>query len=71
MRDAVPEPARASEDDRFVAFYRAEYPSTVRLAFVLTSSTELAEDVAQEAFARVHHRLIAWTTPPPTSGSPR
>jgi RNA polymerase sigma factor (sigma-70 family) len=49
--------ARSQDEDRFVSFYRAEYPPTVRLAFVLTSSSEIAEDVTQEAFARVHSRF--------------
>jgi RNA polymerase sigma-70 factor (sigma-E family) len=40
----------------FIAFYRAEYPGMVRLAHALTGSVEAAEDVVQEAFARVHAR---------------
>jgi DNA-directed RNA polymerase specialized sigma24 family protein len=35
----------------------------VRLAFVLTSSAELAEDVTQEAFARLHLRFDALDNP--------
>jgi RNA polymerase sigma-70 factor (sigma-E family) len=40
-----------------VDFYRAEYPGIVRLAHALTGNTETAEDVSQEAFARILHRI--------------
>ena len=38
-------------------FYRAEYPGVVRLAHALTGNAETAEDVSQEAFARIVHRI--------------
>jgi RNA polymerase sigma factor (sigma-70 family) len=55
--------SRARDDERFVVFYRAEYPATVRLAFVLTSSADLAEDITQEAFVRVHLRFDGLDNP--------
>jgi RNA polymerase sigma factor (sigma-70 family) len=41
----------------FEAFFDAHYPATVRLAHLLTGSNASAEDLAQDAFARVlpHH----------------
>jgi RNA polymerase sigma factor (sigma-70 family) len=50
-------------EDPFVAFYRAEYPTAVRLAYVLTCSTEQAQDVSQEAFARVITRFSSLDNP--------
>jgi RNA polymerase sigma-70 factor (sigma-E family) len=47
----------------FEAFYRAEYPRAVRLAFLLTRSDLAAEDLAQEAFAAVHARYTELAAP--------
>jgi RNA polymerase sigma-70 factor (sigma-E family) len=55
--------AERDAEDEFVIFYRSEYPATVRLAVVLTYSPEAAEDIAQEAFARVHRRFEALDNP--------
>ncbi|HEV8063452.1 MAG TPA: SigE family RNA polymerase sigma factor [Acidimicrobiales bacterium] len=41
----------------FEAFYVASYESLVRLAFVLTSSREVAEDLVQDSFVRLHHHF--------------
>lgn len=41
----------------FEAFYRAELDWTRRLAFLLTSNAESAEDIAQEAFLCLQGRL--------------
>jgi len=41
-------------DTRFDAFYRDEYTRTVRLARLLTGNPDIAEDIAHEAFARLH-----------------
>jgi DNA-directed RNA polymerase specialized sigma24 family protein len=62
---AVGRDAEVSTDDAdsFVALYRAEYPRMVRLAHALTGSGEDAEDVVQEAFARLHGRTAAIDTP--------
>jgi RNA polymerase sigma-70 factor (sigma-E family) len=47
----------------FAAFYRAQYPRSVRLAYLLTRSTAAAEDLAQEAFTAVHRRFGALDAP--------
>lgn len=47
-RDSVVNPAS------FEAFYVASYESLVRLAYVLTSSRETAEDLVQDSFVRLH-----------------
>ena len=44
-------------DDDFAAFYRNAYPGAVRLAWLLTHDHAAAEDVVQDAFARVCARL--------------
>jgi RNA polymerase sigma factor (sigma-70 family) len=54
----VPAPTSTSAPPgTFEAFYRARWTPTVRLAHVLTGSTALAEDLAQEAFAKVADRF--------------
>lgn len=40
----------------FEAFYRAQYPSVVRLAYSLCGSMQIAEELAQEAFVSAHSR---------------
>ena len=40
----------------FEEFYRAEYASVVRLAFVLTGRRDIAEELAQDAFLAAHRR---------------
>jgi RNA polymerase sigma-70 factor (sigma-E family) len=52
---ADPELDSASQPASFEAFYLASYESLVRLAFVLTSSREVAEDLVQDSFVRLHH----------------
>jgi DNA-directed RNA polymerase specialized sigma24 family protein len=47
----------------FAEFYLAQYPSLVRLAFVLTSSSEVAEDLVQDCFVRVHRHYENLDTP--------
>lgn len=46
-----------SEADPFIDFYRVEYPQMVRLAHTFLGSPETAEDVTQEAFARLQGRI--------------
>jgi RNA polymerase sigma-70 factor (sigma-E family) len=55
----VPPAAHASVhgDDRFAAFFRGSYAGAVRLAHLLTGTNVAAEDIAQEAFARLHRRF--------------
>jgi RNA polymerase sigma-70 factor, ECF subfamily len=48
----VPEGREAA----FEAFYRCEYSSVVRAAYLITGDAEEARDVAQEAFARAYER---------------
>ncbi len=43
--------------DRFNAFFASQYPPTVRLAHLLTGSNSSAEDLAQDAFARVFPKM--------------
>ena len=43
-----------ARDREFEVFFRSEYASIVRAAFVLTGDRAAAEDVAQEAFARLY-----------------
>ena len=43
----------------FDEFYRREWPYAVRLAHLLTGVDAIAEDLAQDAFARVQ---VKWTT---------
>jgi DNA-directed RNA polymerase specialized sigma24 family protein len=51
------------ERDPFVSLYRIEYAGMVRLAHALTGSTEDAEDVVQEAFARLQGRMTVLENP--------
>lgn len=50
--EAPPRRARPNFD----AFYRAQYPSVVRLAYSLCGSMPVAEELAQEAFVTAHDR---------------
>ena len=60
----APEPVRAvptHDDDlepsaatTFGEFYRTTYADMVRLAFLLTGSTETARDLVQDSYLRVH-----------------
>ncbi len=47
----------------FADFYLAQYPGLVRLAYVLTSSSELAEDMVQDCFVRLHGHYERLDTP--------
>jgi RNA polymerase sigma-70 factor (sigma-E family) len=51
-------PAEAGEGGRvtFAELYRAHYGPMVRLAYLLVGSNEVAEELVQDAFVRVHRR---------------
>jgi RNA polymerase sigma factor (sigma-70 family) len=57
----------ADVDDRdcdpLHVLYRAEYPGMVRLAHALTGNPETAEDVVQDAFARLNGRTDRLSNP--------
>jgi RNA polymerase sigma-70 factor (sigma-E family) len=53
MTHATPPESAARADTEFATFYAAEWPGAVRLAGLLTQDARVAEDLAQEAFARV------------------
>jgi RNA polymerase sigma factor (sigma-70 family) len=55
--------AEGGGSPHFVELYRVEYPGMVRLAHALTGSAEAAEDVVQEAFARLHGRTVLLENP--------
>ena len=44
-------------DDLFSRLYEAQFDQLVRLAALLVDSTEAAEDVVQECFAKLHTRF--------------
>ena len=46
------------------ALYRSHYAPMVRLAHLITGSNEVAEDLVQEAFVRLHGRDVAALTSP-------
>jgi RNA polymerase sigma factor (sigma-70 family) len=53
MKHAEPSSDRLAEVE-FERFYREAWPSAVRLAGLLTQHAGAAEDLAQEAFARMY-----------------
>ena len=62
----VAEPATAAvsrTDERFHALYRAEFGRVAGYAFRLTRDSELADDIAQEAFTRLLARWIGVREP--------
>ena len=56
---------RALDDDRpsFEELYVSAYQSLVRLAFVLTGSNEISEDLVQDCFVRLHRHYDRLDTP--------
>lgn len=56
---------RGGGEDPFVAFYRTRFAAAVRLAVLLTGDQAAAEDVAQDAFARVRPRFAGLDAPWP------
>ncbi|HEY1280934.1 MAG TPA: SigE family RNA polymerase sigma factor [Acidimicrobiales bacterium] len=50
-------PVEGSAPPSFEALYNARHDDLVRLAYLLTGSYELAQDVVQDAFVRAYPRL--------------
>jgi RNA polymerase sigma-70 factor (sigma-E family) len=46
----------AEETETFASLYASHFDQLVRLASLLTSSSMVAEDIVQEAFAKLHNR---------------
>lgn len=61
--DAPGDLSAAEQDATFAAFCRDAYQPMVRLAFLLTGSTETAEDLVQDALARTYPRWSKVTDP--------
>jgi DNA-directed RNA polymerase specialized sigma24 family protein len=63
--EAVPEKAAPSAACRpsFEELYTSSYQSLVRLAFVLTGSIEISEDLVQDCFVRLHGHYDRLDTP--------
>jgi RNA polymerase sigma-70 factor (sigma-E family) len=53
----------SNDPDPFVDLYRLEYPGMVRLAHALTGDPLAAEDIVQDAFARLHGRIDKLSNP--------
>lgn len=51
------EDGHAREPSSFDRFFRDQYPTTVRLAHLLTGSNAVAEELAQDAFAQIYRRF--------------
>jgi RNA polymerase sigma-70 factor (sigma-E family) len=47
----------AKETETFSSLYASHFDQLVRLASLLTSSSMVAEDIVQEAFAKLHNRF--------------
>ena len=58
------EEAAPPADEDFAAFYREAWPGAVRLAALLTQHSGVAEDLAQEAFARMYPKWDRAVFPP-------
>ena len=46
--------AVANVDDEYAVFFRAEYRSVVRTAYLIVRDAQRAEDLAQDAFVQLH-----------------
>ncbi|MGH9171950.1 MAG: SigE family RNA polymerase sigma factor [Acidimicrobiales bacterium] len=62
-KTANPELERPAQTLSFEAFYTASFESLVRLAFILTSSREVAEDLVQDSFVRLHRHYDSVEAP--------
>lgn len=52
-----------TETEVFASLYATQYGPLVRLAVLLTGSTMTAEDIVQDAFAKLHNRFNRVDTP--------
>src|SRR5688500_14631222 len=57
-------PVTEAWDRGLVDLYRSHYGPMVRLAYLLTSSNEVAEELVQDAFVKVHRSWANATNPP-------
>jgi len=55
----------AAESAAFADFYREHFGEVARLAYLLTSSREAAQDLAQDAFVGLHRRWRSVDEPRP------
>ncbi len=62
MPDQAPGARRPGGVD-FAEFYEREYSATVKLAAFLSGDRTLAEDLAQESFARLHSKFALLENP--------
>ncbi|MGH9294777.1 MAG: SigE family RNA polymerase sigma factor [Acidimicrobiales bacterium] len=60
---STPRPETGPETASFEDFYLAHFDRLVRLAFVLTGSRELSEDLVQDSFVRLHRHYDRIETP--------
>jgi RNA polymerase sigma-70 factor (sigma-E family) len=60
---AVSMAAEHRDDDAFVALYRERYAPMVRLAYLLTGSQAVAEELVQDSFVAVHGAWDRASTP--------
>jgi RNA polymerase sigma-70 factor (sigma-E family) len=57
-----PEPGPGGPDS-FESFYRHHYPSSARLAYLLTGNATIAEDLVQDAFTAIHGKFAGLDQP--------
>ena len=62
MPEGAP-PAESADEAGFVAFFREQYSSTVRLAGLLSGDRASAEDLAQDAFSSLRSRFVELDNP--------
>ncbi|GAC1545047.1 MAG: SigE family RNA polymerase sigma factor [Acidimicrobiales bacterium] len=55
--------AAPAPEGSFEEFYRAQYEPMLRLAYLLTQSHAVAEDLVQDSFIRIHPRWGTLDTP--------
>ena len=58
-RRGWPRARRGDLDDEYVWFFRAEFPAVVRTVYLIVRDRGRAEEIAQDAFMRLH---VHWRT---------